>query len=463
MSLEARVNLIADSIKCDAGSVTEYSFDVENTSDRTLAVGIEPLGESKGWVALVNRDDAELELPPRGVQRVAVKVTVPADAAAKRYSFKLRVYDARTPTLAIESGAVAIDVARDEPLPPPPPPPNGKKNWLPIIIAASVGGVVLIGGIIGLIIWLTSGSPAVPNLIGMTAQEAGEQLAADGFPEPSISEEATGESDPGLIVRQDPEPGAEMPEDGIVSIVIEQLSVPVPRLRGLTVAAAESALINAGLAMGERTFETTGNSPGGAVLDQDPAEGSPAIPGMTVNVTVERELVPVPGLDDQSFSAATARLDEVGLLISKRNEVNTGGPPGTVAAQEPVAGTPVERGTTILVDLEAQRVAVPASVVGKTLDAATRDVVRSQLVVAQVLNTYTGSRAVGLVETSDPAPNTSVPVGSPVTLYVRAQRRPITDIVAVPIQDLRLKNVLLQQTIRTQVGGVRSVPPADEE
>jgi PASTA domain len=233
MLLQARVNLIAASSSCMAGSTAEYSFDVENTSDRTLTLGVEALGETEAWITLVNRAQAELELPARSVQRVAVKIAAPADAQGKRYTFYVRLYDTHQPTIASESDVIAIDVVVAQPTAAPPPPtpaavaPTTRPNWLPIIIAASVGGVVLIGAIVGLIIWLTGGDGGVPDLVGMPIDEATALLAEAGYEPPSVSEEASAEQDPGLVLRQSPEAGAEEPADRLVTLVVAA-AVPEP-------------------------------------------------------------------------------------------------------------------------------------------------------------------------------------------------------------------------------------------
>jgi beta-lactam-binding protein with PASTA domain len=460
MSLQVEVQSISATVKCEAGATAECAFDVHNTSNRKLTVGIEATaGDTKAWIA-VPKGQAELELPINGQQKVTVTVTVPAATKPGKYSFKMRLYDTTTPTEVVESGAVAVEVAQKDrpPPPPPPPPPPGKKNWLPIIIAASAGGVVLIGGIVAVVYFVFIHGHGVPNLIGKTAQEAGEVLKDKKLPDPVISQTTTGKADPGIVVSQDPAAGAKLPEDGVVKIVIEQLTAPVPQLRGLTVLAAQAELAKAGFAMGDVVPETTGGSPGGTVLSSDPQAGAPAVPGMKVKLTVERELVAVPMLSGLAFDVARERLDALGLLIGRRNEVNGAGAPGTVAAQDPASGN-IERGKTITVDIVAQKVAMP-HVAGLDVGAAATAVLRAKLAVGPVQSRYAGVQAVGLVEGSDPGEGAAVAIGSPVTLYVRALRPPFKD-VAIAVESSQIKAVLLQQTKRTALG-VRAVPPDEK-
>jgi len=226
MALQARVNLITPSIECEAGGTVSYSFDVENTTDSVVKVGIEPLGQNKRWIELTNPEHAELALPARGLQRVSVNITVPATEQANRHSFKVRVYDVRTPTLANESSAVKLDVRVPlstvrgiAPVPPPVVKPS-RPNWLPVISTMGVGGVVLVAALIGLLVWFTGGDTAVPDLVGKTADEATAQLEGDGFAPPLVTQEVTAEHEPGRVVRQTPEAGADKPENGVVSLIV---------------------------------------------------------------------------------------------------------------------------------------------------------------------------------------------------------------------------------------------------
>ncbi len=424
MALEVNIHLISSEVSGKRGETVECGFDVENTSDRPITVGLEPLGERKAWVKL---DEVELVLPPKALQRVTARISVPVDAATQPTSFRLRAYDERAPMNAVESSAVAIVVEplHTEPLPPPPQP----RRWK--LIAAVVGGLLLVAGIVGAVVWAVSGSE-VPDVTMVDERpamlnEALEILDEAGLAIGTVTEDVS-ELPAGAVVSQSPPAGTKVDDDTVVDLTIAMVSVEVPSVIALTVAAARNRLTEAGLDTETRT-EVTGNSPGGTVIGQEPAPGSRAIPSSLVTLVVEKELVEVPDLAGATLDAANQRLQERGLAVAQRSVVNTGAAPGTVVGQEPAAGMRVDRGTTVAVDLETARIEVP-SVVGLTLDEAVRRLGGAQLLVAPVRPAYLTRGPFGTVSGQNPAAGAQVPPGTGVTLSVRTQavfgdRRPL--------------------------------------
>src|SRR5918994_1173613 len=108
----ARIQPITDKLSCKPGESVECSFDVINTTDRTIRFGVEPTGElaAEGQVAL--ESPSEIELQANGQEKVLVKIDVPADSAGggKPRSFSLRVYNVRDTEQTVESKSVAVDV-----------------------------------------------------------------------------------------------------------------------------------------------------------------------------------------------------------------------------------------------------------------------------------------------------------------------------------------------------------------
>ena len=163
----------AEEITAEPGSSVDVAFDVINALDSAVRIGIDVIGplKEKGWVKVDG--PVEVDLPPRGHTKLKVTVSVPANAEAGTQSFKLRVYDARNPENADESGAIAATVPAKVAPPPPPPDDRKKINW-PLIIGASVGGLVLVGGIITAVLML--GGDKVPDLANLELKAAEEAL-----------------------------------------------------------------------------------------------------------------------------------------------------------------------------------------------------------------------------------------------------------------------------------------------
>jgi beta-lactam-binding protein with PASTA domain len=360
------------------------------------------------------------------------------------------VYDPHTPTQAVKSDDVAVTVP-------------GKvttgggttgPNWA-LIIGAIAGGVVLVGGIVAAIIWWPSGG--VPNVTThedgtpMMVNEAVEILEGENL-DAEITEQLS-DAPAGSVLSQEPVADADAPEDGIVKLTTAMFSVDVPSVVSFTVAAARDGLGKAGLAA-ETQIEATGNSPGGTVIRQAPEAGSRAAPNSVVMLTVEKELTAVPNLAGVTLELANQRLQEIGLAITQRGVVNTGAQPGTVVAQDPAAGAQVDQGTTVAVDLETARIAVP-SVVNQPLDDAIRQLGRAQLIVAPIQPVYVFTAPFDTVSAQDPAANATVPPGTPVVLSVRTQsRRPVVGFPATALEGLKLEVV--------RPGLLRAAPPEDD-
>jgi len=426
MALAVEIQSNSPSITCEQGASAECAFDVRNTSNRPLRVGIEALGANKSWITLVDEAQKEINLPAQGQQKIKVKATAPADAKPDKYTFTLRAYDPQTAE-AIESGAVALEVkAKPVPKPEPGPGPKPPPSKLGLIIAAVVGGIVLIGGIITAIIIFSNGAE-VPNVVmnedgtPMMANDAVTLLEAEDLE--AVITETFSEAPAGTVISQDPAAGAAVPDDGKVQISIAMVSTEVPSVVSFNVSAARTALGAAGLDA-DTVVEETRNSPGGTVIRQSPAAGTRAIPGSIVVLTIEKELAAVPDLAGQTLELANQRLKDAGLVIAQRGIVNTGAQPGTVVAQDPQAGAQVDQGTSVQVDLETARIAVP-NVNNRTLQDAIRVLGGAQLIVAPIQPVYFSEGPFDVISAQNPAAGATVPPGTPVTLSVRTYSPPM--------------------------------------
>ncbi|HUP22499.1 MAG TPA: PASTA domain-containing protein [Thermoanaerobaculia bacterium] len=123
-------------------------------------------------------------------------------------------------------------------------------------------------------------------------------------------------------------------------------AMPVPDIVGLPLEEASAMLDRAGLRM--RRVETEDRFdekvPAEHVVQQDPSAGSAVKQGGRVRVILSRghELVQVPDLAGQTVRAAQAQLAVSGLSLGRVARVFwTGGEPGTVALQAPLAGASV--------------------------------------------------------------------------------------------------------------------------
>jgi serine/threonine-protein kinase len=141
--------------------------------------------------------------------------------------------------------------------------------------------------------------------------------------------------------------------------------VPVTDVTGLPEADAKAALEADGFAVGNTTEEASDDVDAGLVIRTDPAAGTEADSGSTVDLVVSTgpttiTVPPVVGLDT---GAATVAIESAGLTNSITSEpVDDPTQVGVVLDQSPAAETVVDRGTNVELTIgEAAAAASPSS------------------------------------------------------------------------------------------------------
>ncbi len=204
----------------------------------------------------------------------------------------------------------------------------------------------------------------VPNLDGMTLEQATESLAAFelrlGAQTPEISDR-----EPGTVIAQQPAAGESIEQGQAVNVTIStgREQATVPQLIGLTsLEAVRTALSDANLQLGDVTEEDS-NQPAGYVLAQDPAEGAQLAAGSAVGVVISSGLVEVPDVRDVTQAQALSDLAQAGFEVQVVEQESTIEPPGIVLAQSPQPGTSLERGSVVTIT-----VSISAAPVEPTVD-----------------------------------------------------------------------------------------------
>ena len=127
-------------------------------------------------------------------------------------------------------------------------------------------------------------SVPVPRLYGNTPAQAESELQGAGLRLGTLSRDYNNDVAQGSIFFQDPS-GGENVEPGTavnVTVSLGPEQVEVPEVYGLSVAAAQTALSNAGL--NSTPIEVEGDEPAGTALATDPGVGAMLDPGSTVSL-----------------------------------------------------------------------------------------------------------------------------------------------------------------------------------
>lgn len=130
----------------------------------------------------------------------------------------------------------------------------------------------------------------VPNVRGLTEQEARDAIEARGLIVGDIERRPDDTQPAGRVIEQSPEPGQLVPTASEVDLVVAmgRRDVSVPDVTGTRLDRAQSLLEAAGLTLGraEEFFHAT--EPAGIVYDQEPRPGTRVDEGTAISVSVSK-------------------------------------------------------------------------------------------------------------------------------------------------------------------------------
>lgn len=228
--------------------------------------------------------------------------------------------------------------------------PIVKKLLISIGILISI---ILVFDFILLPLYVSGSELMVPNVVGMTEEEAFQTLEDDNF-NPSIADTSFGVSlPPGRVFLQKPESGKIVKEGRTVYLFIsggEQL-ISVPLLKGKSVGDARLSLERIGLKLGS-IEEMASTHPKDMVFDQQFAEGTNLRKGQSVGISVSIGKgggdIEVPDLIGKSLTEARIILSDSSLTVGKINyQISSTLLPNTVLDQYPAPGNKLNSGNTV--------------------------------------------------------------------------------------------------------------------
>lgn len=202
-------------------------------------------------------------------------------------------------------------------------------------------------------LYVSASETTVPNVVGMTEEQAFETLTDEGF-DPVISDTSFGVSMPaGRIFLQKPESGKIVKEGRTVYLFISggDQTITVPLLKGKSVLDARFALERIGLKLGQ-IEELPSTNPKDMIFDQQFAEGTKIRKGQAVGVTVSIGKgfgdIEVPDLIGKSLTEARRVLADSSLKVGKINfQFSSTLLPNTVLDQYPAPGNKLNSGDEV--------------------------------------------------------------------------------------------------------------------
>jgi beta-lactam-binding protein with PASTA domain len=431
-----------DTLKADDKGHTEAVFTVANTTarpvrsmarakalDNTKQEWLQIAGESERDFGpastqqfVVTFDAPVATAPPSGPTTAGAQPpgsATPTGAAADKYSFRLDVASARNPDEDFTQGPV---VKVELPLPKPVPPPKPFPKWVLLPIAA----VVLIGIAVGLYFALRKTDVPVPNVVGMTIDDAKAALQNAKLTPVEKEVQITEKAPPGQVIAQDPKPESSPVPKGTEVALITEGEVPlveVPDVTKRLITDAKERLLERGLSVVETSTDVTEGLQPNQVVSQVPAGGQRVKPNATVElvVAVQRQIT-VPDVTFRPANLAQQQITAAGLqFIMKDPELAPANvAAGNIKSQNPGGGEKVPPGSTIELVAAAQPTTVP-NLVGKRIAEAQIVLQQNGLELGNVSGTVNESNAnTVLITSQDPDANRPTARGARVNVAVPA-------------------------------------------
>jgi len=129
----------------------------------------------------------------------------------------------------------------------------------------------------------------VPNLVGLTEQDAINLIESNKFKVGNKKEEYSDEYPEGIVIDQTPREGIQVPEGTQISYVVSlgprEKKINTPLLIGKDLEEAKKELANNNLKLGKVDFKSSEASKN-TVIDQDPKPGAEVEEGSSVNLVV---------------------------------------------------------------------------------------------------------------------------------------------------------------------------------
>jgi serine/threonine-protein kinase len=302
-----------------------------------------------------------------------------------------------------------------------------RRRWPWVLLAILVAAAIAAAGAV-IFQQLAVPSAAVPNVQTQTIAEARSRIGAADRRETDVEwtirerQAYNDNTEAGLVISQDPHAGEQLDDGGTITLVVSRGPHPVdlPDMDGATLEAAQAALAEAGLEVGNIERRPDETILDGQVItwrvdgEERPAQ---APKKSKVDLVVSSGPAPrqIPNLQGKTVEEATAALEGMGLKTATREDFSDTVEKGKVAGTSPAAGQTAKRGdtVTIIVSKGPDLVTVPDVSRYSTLEQASAALEAAGLHLGEVSGRGTKPAS------SDPAAGQRVKRGTYVDVFLR--------------------------------------------
>ena len=248
-------------------------------------------------------------------------------------------------------------------------------------IFAAIALIAVIGAVVAALLNSGTKSYPIPNLSGLTKDQAIKAIEKDGHFQYKFSEQYDSNIEEGYVVDQNPNQGREFPEGTVINFTVSKGPAPaaevtVPDLSNMTPEVAEAELAKYKLTGKSGNSEPSDDVEVGHVCRQSPGAGTSAKAGDTITYYLSSgpNEVEVPNVSGYSENNAKSTLKAAGFtdisVVYDNSDTVTS---GLVVRTDPSAGTKTAANQTITVTVSTgpsdKRIDVPY-VVGESYSDA---------------------------------------------------------------------------------------------
>lgn len=252
---------------------------------------------------------------------------------------------------------------------------------------------------------VTTACNKVPDLTGMTKDQAQTALAKDKLQVGTVTFANQPGKTAGTVIDQDPKPKEKIPDNKTVALVLQS--------DGSSAQGGSSGSTN-----GNNTNTTGGNTTGGS-QSQNPST------------------IAVPNLNGQTQNDAEAMLNQIGLVPGNMSVVLNDKPAGKVFDQDPPAGTSVQVGTVVNLSIASDALVTVPQVTGQPQAAAEQMIKNAQLIPQTEFDIHPGPDPVGSVFECQ-TQGLRIAKGQPIVLKVKQEAATVPHVVGQNLQQAQL-------------------------
>ena len=301
-------------------------------------------------------------------------------------------------------------------------PPPGRSIWpwllaLGLIIAGAIGGWFLYTKIQD---QLNSNKPvAVPDVMLMARPLAVVKIQDAGLTAKVVK--ATSDTvAKGQVSDENPGGGSKVGKGSTITLTVSlgKPKVLVPDVRNLSVTDAVAALAQLGL--DPHVVRIYSPAQPDTVTGQFPSAGDKVDKGTSIRINVSRGAKPVtvPDVTSQPFANAKSALNGKGFVVA-RVDIQSDFPQGTVVSEDPQPGTQVPAGSTITLSVSKGPAATQVpDVTGSNQANAEATITAAGLTPSLIYDPVTDPSQDGIVQSTDPGPNSPAKAGEVVILHI---------------------------------------------